>query len=98
MRVLWKVVSVGSAVCPITAILTTWQGDTRDSDLDHFFQSGWRDTDGLEKFLVISFWVFIIFHIVFRIILIVLIFLSFRNMPPEIYEISSWLAILPSFH
>lgn len=97
MRVLWKVVSVGSAVCPAVVIFTTWQEDTR-YDLDHFYEFGWSDKEGIDKLLSIIFWVSFPLHIVFRVILIVLIFLSFRNLPHEIYETRSWLAFLPSFH
>lgn len=84
MRILWKVVSVGSAVYPITAFLTYWQEDTHmmlaayeAPDIDF----GWRETPVGTNFSIIILYVSILLHVVFRFILIVLIFLSFRNFP-----------------
>lgn len=98
MRVLWKVVSVGSAVCPVAEILTFWQAEIHDYSFDRLFEMEWSDAEGVEILLITSFWIFFLLHIVFRIILIVLIFLAFRNVPPEIYDTRSWLAFLPSIH
>lgn len=77
VRILWKVVSAGSGICPLIAFTGYLQEDADMGKLASLY---------------------LILHIGFRIFLIVLIFLSFRNMPPKIYETQSWLAFIPSFH
>ena len=95
MRVLWKVVSVGSAFCPVVGFFI---GSLVDSCYKGDLNSSVSNAEGGERVLAVTFWLLFLLHIVFRILLIVLIFLSFRNLPPGIYETRSWLAFLPSIH
>lgn len=97
VRFIWKVVSIGSAVSPIATLFTYWQGDLLfDSDSGRF--ANWKYANVSNSLLKIIFYMFFVLHIVFRVLLIGFIFLSFQNLPPEIYETQSWLAFLPSIH
>lgn len=106
VRILWKVASVGSAVCPIVAIIGYLQEDILGKDYS-LHTSGPRLVRFVYRYIKIvvpdtdmgrAISIYLLLHIGFRIILIVLIFLSFRNMPPEVYETRGWLAFFPSFH
>lgn len=93
MRALWKVARISSAVLPVAGLLMAWARHTLFGRVRE-----WDDSESGEKFILMTLGVLIIVHVAFRIILIVLIFLSFRNLPLDIYETRGWLAFLPSFH
>lgn len=86
VRVLWKVVSIVSAICPVLAIDSFW--------VDKLVNLSDDISDGFAMFLALVF----LLHCVFRALLIAFVFYSFRNMPPEIYETRGWLDFVPFFH
>lgn len=82
MLTLWKVISVTSAVLPVGAVAL--------GVLDALI----NPSDDIPFYG----YVFLAVHILVRIILIILLFYSFRDLPSGVYDTQDWLSFIPFFH
>ena len=85
VRIFWKAVSIASAIMPLAISVLAW--------IDALLFPT-NDSDALDKCIEIV----MILHCLVRLVLIALIFYSFKNLPSRVYDTQDWLDFLPFFH
>ena len=87
MRIFWKTLCIASAIIPLAIMVLAWMDallfPTNDNDNDVLGNCG---------AIVIA------LHHLVRLVLIALIFYSFKSLPSRVYDTQDWLDFLPFFH
>lgn len=85
LQALWRVISIASAALPVVALAVLTLHDS-------FKDIKYKDISGLTGSFMF------VMHGLVRMILIVLLFYSFRRLPSGVYDTQDWLDFLPFFH
>lgn len=85
LQALWRVISIASAALPIAVLAVL------------ILYNSFRNTK-YEKILDRTTYFMVVMHGLVRIILIVLLFYSFRRLPSGVYDTQDWLDFIPFFH
>lgn len=85
LQALWRVISIASAALPVAVLAVLILCDSFENT---------KYEEILERS---AFFIFVI-HCLVRMILIVLLFYSFRRLPSGVYDTQDWLDFIPFFH
>lgn len=85
-RLLWKSIGLASAILPLIILAC------------NVIEHKSRSRSFFERYARVAISLFTPIYCIVRVILIVLIFLSFRSLPSGVYDTPNWLEFLPFFH
>jgi hypothetical protein len=108
-RILWRVSTLAVTCIPLVlaglTIIITWIYYSERSDrLDKLDQRNWLESiELLFWWLLLLTWFIFFFlgsflYVAFRLILLVLPFLSLRSLPPDAYQTVTWTTLIPHLH